>query len=230
MYLKNIEHYSSEAFSSFNNYFKDKGDFNNFILSISSEKDKNQFLRISSFYRYLIKDGTFRFTDSKLNKHMKYIDESYKYIAIFALIESLYESDEFVDFYTFIKTKRNDIKFPIENDSELDEIYQKYKREYGSIKKAITFFDNLDDSDKEKIQNKFVLDNERKSLIYLAKIMYKIRSEFVHKASFVLSFGEKPSAGYANKKILMNSLSLKDLMVFFEHGLLRHYGYKEPFH
>ena len=229
MYFENYEGYSNQAFSSLNRYFKDKIDFDEFVSSLPSDEAKDQFLRIASFYRYLVKDGSFKFIDPELNKYMSYIDDSYKYIAVFALIESIYESEKFVDFYTFIKTKRNKIEFPIESQSELDKIHERYKEVHGSIKMAIHFFDGLDELDKEKIKNCFAIAKEEKPIIALAKLMYQIRSEFVHRAKFVLSFGNNPSIGYIGKKVLINSLNIKDLMVLFEHGLLRHFGYKKVF-
>lgn len=228
-YLRYKEDFLKHAYVPLQQYFQDEADFERFFETIPTDEEKNLFLKTASFYRFLVVEGRFSFPEPELNDGLKYIDDSYKYISIFSLIESLYVSDKFVEFYTYMATKRNKIQFPIEKRSDLKPIFDRYKDEYGAIRNAIKFFDGLDQYDKDKIVKKFRVANESNSIINLAKYLYQIRSDFVHTAKFVLSFGVNPTIGKVGKKVVVNNLQIRDLMVFFEHGLLRHFGYKKQF-
>lgn len=228
-YLRYKEDFLKHAYIPLQRYFQDEADFERFFEKIPTDEEKDRFLKTASFYRFLVVEGRFSFPEPEFNDGLKYIDDSYKYISIFSLIESLYVGEKFVDFYTYMVTKRHNIPFPIEKRSDLKPIFDQYKDEYGAIRNALKFFDGLDQQDKDKIVRKFRVANESNSIIDLAKYLYQIRSDFVHTAKFVLSFGVTPSIGKIGKKVVVNDLQLLDLIVFFEHGLLRHFGYKEQF-
>jgi hypothetical protein len=66
---------------------------------------------------------------------------------------------------------------------------------------------------------------EHLSIVELAKRLYSMRSEFVHRAEFVLSLNEGSAVNVKGSKVTLNALSLKDLCRFFEHGLLIQFGY-----
>ena len=228
-YLRNKDDFLKHAFVPLQRYFKGEAEFEVFFEKIPTDEEKDLFLKTASFYRFLVLEGKFTFTEPELNDGLKYIDDSYKYIAIFSLIESLYVGEKFVDFYTYMVTKRSNIPFPIAKRTDLKAVFDKYKDEYGAIRNALKFFDGLDQTDKDKILRKFKIANESNSIIDLAKYLYQVRSDFVHTAKFVLGFGVNPAVGKIGKKVVVNNLQILDLMVFFEHGLLRHFGYKEQF-
>ncbi len=229
-YLRDKGVFLEHAFMALQKYFENKASFEAFFETIPTDEEKDLFLKTSSFYRFLVIEGRFKFEQSELNEGLKYIDDSYKYMAIFSLIESLYVGEKYADLYCYMVTKRNKVQFPIGKKSDLKTVYEKYKEEYGAVRNALKFFDKLDDRDKDKIFKKFRIANESNSIIDLAKHLYQIRSDFVHKAKFVLGFGANPSIGRIGKKILVNNLQIRDLMIFFEHGLLRHFGFTNPFY
>lgn len=228
-YLRHKEDFLKHAYEPLKQYFKDEGDFEGFFEAIPTDEEKNLFLKTASFYRFLVVEGRFSFPSPELNDGLKYIDDSYKYIAIFSLIESLYVGEKFIDFYTYMVTKKHKTPFPIDKRADLKPIFDQYKNEYGAIRNALKFFEGLDRQDKDKILKKFRIANESNSIIDLAKYLYQIRSDFVHTAKFVLGFGANPAVGRIGKKVVVNDLQIRDLMVIFEHGLLRHFGYGERF-
>jgi hypothetical protein len=58
-YLGRKDHFLPLAFDGFRQYFGDEREFEVFVDSIQEDREKDRFLRISSFYKYLIKDGNF---------------------------------------------------------------------------------------------------------------------------------------------------------------------------
>lgn len=228
-YLRDKETFLEHVFIALRQYFADKSELEVFLEKIPKEAEKDLFLKTVTFYRFLVLEGRFTFDNQDLGKGLKFIDDSYKYMAIFSLIESLYIGDKYVDFYDYVKAKKNKISFPIESQDHLDRIYEKYKKEHGAVRNALKFFDELDEQDKAQMFKKFKIAKGPDTIIKLANELYKIRSHFAHKAKFVLGFGANPCISMIGKKVLVNDLQMKDLMKFFEHGLLRHFGYKGSF-
>ena len=72
----------------------------------------------------------------KSDKVIDYLTDTYKYISIFSLIESLSE-ENFLEFYQFLVQRRSKIGFPIASRTEAEKHYRKYKDEFGSIRRCI---------------------------------------------------------------------------------------------
>lgn len=198
--------------------------------AIEKDEEKDLFLRVGIFYKYLVVEGAYQFPEKILNKGMSYIDDTYKYIAIFSLIETLETPDNYVKFYQWLQRDK-DLAFPVGKKPKmiLDQKYQEYKEQYGSIKAAVRFFERLDDSDKSKIKEKFKIinknNNKGTSLKQLAQTLYDIRSKFVHETKPVLGFGPHTTVGRHDKRVLVNKLTMKDLRSFFERGFLKRFGW-----
>lgn len=222
-YLNSKERFIDYAFDVFKKYFTDKKDLISFFDSISDDEDKNEFLRIAGFYKFLVKDGKFKYEAPQIPEYIEYIDTTYKFVALFSLIEALYSKDTFLDFYTFLTRKK--VGFPIKNKEELGSIYERYKKEWGSIQKAVKFFSLLDNEHKDIIVSKLKVEGRDKSILYLAKLLYRIRSEFVHQARLITEFSGVTTLGRRGKR-LMTDLSIEDMQAVFEYGLLRHFGYR----
>lgn len=110
------------SYDVFNKYFSDRTSFDAFYNKIGTIEEKNKFLKIASFYKFLIVDGQFLNTkDEKYDKYIDYLDHTYKYIAIFSFIEALYTEDEYKEFYSWLK---NQTAFPIATTEELDGWYK----------------------------------------------------------------------------------------------------------
>lgn len=204
-----------------------KEDFLLFFNSITSNKDKDHFLRISSFYLFLVKEGDFLISVPNVKERIDYITDSYKYIAIFSLVEALYTRDKYIDFYKYLTRKRSPAKYPINTKKELEFLFKQYNANYGAIQKAIRFFKSLDSQLQNLLAQKLIIKGSKKSIQepieFLSKYLYELRSKFIHKAEFVLILGQRTVISKKKGKIIISKLTLQDIMLFFEHGLIKHF-------
>ena len=238
MYLDAEDQYATHAYEALKANFDSRESFNVFFNSIEAPERKNLFLRLASFYRFLVKEGHLHFSNPKWCAGMQYIDETYKFISLFSLIEASFGNDEFIDFYQYLTKSNNSNLYPISTKTELDELHKKYKEEYGSIQNAVRFFEALDEPCKKTLSSKLkirpvlnpkkpneVRDWVHLSIVELAKRLYNMRSEFVHRAEFILSLNEGSDFSLKGSKVTLNALSMTDLCMFFEHGLLIQFGH-----
>ena len=230
------------SFAVLKGHFKDREEFKEFFEVIEGDKDKNKFLAITSHYKFLVKElecKTEKISNPKEKIRVDYIDGAYKYITILGLIEYLMSNEKYEEFYEWlIKRDNRDKLISINSVEKLEKVYSLYKQSYGSIKKAVKFFtDYLDECDKRDLQKKIKIRKDISSSIgELAKELYQMRSEFLHfdfgeqgnRSIFpMLSDGKHLTVGInkKTKKLVVISLSLADLERFFEHGLLKMFGY-----
>lgn len=226
-YLRYEEVYLEYAYQALRDRFVSKQDFLLFFNSIASDEDKDHFLRISSFYLFLVKEGDFFISIPNVKRRIDYITDSYKYIAIFSLIEALYTRDDYIDFYTFLTRKKSSAKYPINTRDELESLFKQYNADYGAIQKAIRFFKSLDSQWQNLLTKKLIIKGSQKPIRepieFLSKYLYELRSKFIHKAEFVLILGQRPVTSKGKGKIVISELTLQDIMLFFEHGLIKHF-------
>jgi hypothetical protein len=108
--------------------------------------------------------------------------------------------------------------------------YEEYNAEHGANQAALRFFNCLDPEDQQFIQDRLEVRDRNNSIKKLVEFLYNIRSQFVHKAQFVLGFGDKTTFEYDKGKVMaVNELSMQDMQTLFEHGFLKHFGYKKAF-
>lgn len=228
-YLKYTNDYLKHVFAVWAEYFHSNDDLKDFFERISAAQEKDLFLRVGSFYRFLVIEGRYQFESSEWNSGMSYIDDTYKYIAIFSLIEALDSPATHVDFYRWLQRKKNDIEINFGKTvmSVLNEAYKDYKSEHGATQAAVRFFSRLDPADQEFIQKSLEIRGKQRSLKQLAQLLYDIRSQFVHQAHLVVNFGKKISVGRQKGQVMINKLSMADLCMLFEHGFLKRFGYEE---
>ena len=193
---------------------------------------KIRFLRLASVYKNLVKDGKFIVPPDALPKNgFNFYDQTYKFIAIISIIEAVVSKDEWLDFYQWLVHKK---VVSIKDKTELDDLHEKYKSEYGVIKSVVKFFQALDDEEKEFLKTKLVRYSVNKGKIVkftseasdLANLLYDIRSDFVHGARLIIEFGGVPSitANRKRAKSFTSNLSLTQLMRVFERSFIRHFG------
>ena len=224
-YLNNAEPYLEHVLAVWEKYFTSGDAFRAFFDSISSDEDRNLFLRVGSFYRYLVVEGRFLFKSEEWNRGMSYIDDTYKYIAIFSLIEALDSPGKYIDFYQWLQMKKKGttLNFGEAPMKVLSRSYQEYKDGHGSRQAAVRFFSRLDQGDQLLIQDKLEIHDQKSSIKQLAQLLYDIRSQFVHQARLIISFSGTLTVGTVNKKIVINQLSMQDLQALFEHGFLKRF-------
>ncbi len=237
-YLNDMPRYSEHAYNALKGNFASRECFNSFLATIEPPKRRDLFLRLASFYRFLVKEGHVHFSNPDWCSGLRYIEDTFKFISVFSLIEASFLKDEFIDFYEFLTSKKSPVRYAIEGHAELEELYRQYKEEYGAIQNAVKFFDALDEECKRNLAEKLktrakplneapdeIREWEHESIVQLAKRLYNMRSDFVHKAEFVLTLNEGSSISVGGSKVILNYLTSNDMTVFFEHGLLTKFGY-----
>ena len=157
---------------------------------------------------------------------MSYIDDTYKYIAIFSFIEALDSPKEYVDFYQWLQKESKARRLSLDKTpmKAISRSYKEYKDVHGSIRAAVRFFSRLDKGDQLLIQDKLKIHNQESSIKQLAQLLYEIRSRFVHEAKLVLSFSGTLTVGKVGGKFVSNELSMQDLQTLFEHGFLKRFA------
>ena len=57
--MKERDWFSKFAFEVFHEYFLDRSTFDTFVDSMAADEEKSRFLKVASFYKFLVKDGRF---------------------------------------------------------------------------------------------------------------------------------------------------------------------------
>lgn len=220
-YLNDREKFIEYAFLALGGHFRSRDDFLGFFDRIKTDERKSLFLRTASFYLFLAKQGDWTVDVPGSDKGVDYLTNTYKYVGLFSLIESL--SDEnFIDFYQFMVRRKSAVQFPINRDM-LDEIYENYKNEFGSIKRCISFFKALSLDRQRDLISRLTVRGTEASIENLAKYLYELRSKFVHEAELVHHMSGGTSISWRRGHLVKCSLSITDAMTFFEEGLIEHF-------
>jgi len=226
------------SYTALRDKFPSMVEFISFFDSIEGEEQKNLFLNTATFYLFLVKQGDWIVDIAGSDPIVDYLTDTYKYIGIFSLIESL-QQNNFIDFYTYLLKRKSNVEFPIKDEKALKSWYRKYKKEFGSTQKAIGFFNSLDKESQEaliqkleivKIKptqealiQKLEIKKTKPTIENLSKYLYELRSKFVHEAKLILNMSAGTAIGKTGKKFVVCKLSIKDLKNFFEEGLVKHF-------
>ena len=224
-YIQNKEKFLEYAYIALEDNFDSRKDFDSFFYSIESDEEKNLFLKSASFYLFIVKRGEWKLNIPNVQESIDYLTATFKYIALFSLIESLYSKEEHIDFFKYMMVYKKDLSFPFHQKPTaiLTETYENYNSEFGTQRKALRFFESLDLEDKDLIKDRFNVRGSEPPFKNLIKILYKIRSNFVHNADLVVGFGRAASFGTVDEDKILNKLSIEDLQKIFEHGLLKRF-------
>lgn len=221
-YLDAKDKFLEYSFQALQDQFSTKDELISFFNTIGNDDQKNLFLKTASFYLFLVKNGDWWVDISGSDRRVNYFTDTYKYIAIFSLIESL-QGKEFMDFYSFLVRRRTNVEFPINNKKELDQWYRKYKQEYGSIHQSVQFFESLSTQTKADLIKNLEVKNAEATIENLSKYLYNLRSKFVHEAELVANMSGIPTISRYGGKVVICKLSLRKLMIFFEEGLITYF-------
>jgi hypothetical protein len=224
-YFHAEEEFLTYSWQVYQSYYSSKDTFLSQYQNIATDEQKNLFLMLVSFYKFLVRDGEYRLKEDDEFSYVDYLDETYKFISLMSLIEAMFSDEKFVDFYQWLTMKeRRTQVFPISNPTELENYYREYKDKFGAAKKAIKFFQELDDSAKNFLAARMKIDEAYKPTEIVAQKLYSIRSEFVHEARLILEFNEGRMFSIRNGKEVDSILSLNHLQLIIEHGILYHFG------
>jgi hypothetical protein len=170
-----------------------------------------------------VRDGEYHLITMGNYHYVDYLDRTYKFISIMSLIEAMFADEEYVDFYQWLMMKKRKKQiFPIADAKTLDTLYREYKLKFGA-KKVVKFFSELDPGAQEYLASRFKIDNDHKPAEAIAHKLYIIRSEFVHQARLILEFNDGSMFSKREGDVMYSMLSLHDLQLLFEHGLLHHF-------
>jgi len=210
------------SYTAVRDQFPSMSEFISFFDSIEGEEQKNLFLNTATFYLFLVKQGDWIVDIAGSDPIVDYLTDTYKYIGIFSLIESL-QQNNFIDFYTYLLRRKSNVEFPIKDEKALKCWYRKYKKEFGSTQKATGFFNSLDKESQEALIQKLEIKKTKPTIENLSKYLYELRSKFVHEAKLILNMSAGTAIGKTGKKFVVCKLSIKDLKNFFEEGLVKHF-------
>lgn len=222
-YFKDEGRFLESAWDVYRDYFTSRTSFLSQYGQIPSAQRKNLFLMIISGYRLLVRDGEYRLVEGWGNLYLDYLDHTYKFISIMSLIEALFSDEEHVDFYQWLTMKKRKKQiFPIPDAPTLERLYKEYKIQHGA-RKAVRFFSELDQSAQEYLASRVKIDNRYKPAEAVARKLYIIRSEFVHQGRLILEFNDGQMFSKREGTVMYSMLSIRDLQLLFEHGLLHHF-------
>jgi hypothetical protein len=217
------EVYKEDAYAALSSQFKNEENFETFYASLKDEETKNEFLRVGSTYLFFVKNGDWHVNVSRSNPVIEYFTNSFKLVALLAIIESLSDKKH-VDFFQWLSGNKKSL-FPIADETQLQKLYDEDKSEYGSTRRCKSFFANLSTPTKGKLCNLITIDGEPvKTIEKVAEMIYKARSNFAHESSSTLEI----SNGFhfskeKNKAIVWKRLSMEILQNSFEEGVIMHF-------
>lgn len=217
-YLRKKDKLFHYCYLAVKDHFGSEDELNRWFENLTSDEKKNAFLKVAPFYLALVKKGDWHVEIPNSNSVIEYLTNTYKYIAIISLIESL-TAIKHVDFYNYLTMRRTKTNFPIDAQ-ELKDKYRLYNEEYGAVRRCIGFFKCLSKDRQKELIGKLEIKNSTPSIENFAKYLYRLRSDFVHNAELVHEMSNMPTFGYDGGKIVVCYLSITDAMSFFEEGLL----------
>lgn len=225
-YLDAKDRFLEHAFLALRDHFDSSDAFLRYFEAIEGDFQKSLFLRTASFYLFMVKGGDWVVHVPGSDAKVEYLTNTYKYIAIFSLIESLLTEDH-MDFYQYLLRKRAEkVVFPLEDREALDILYQSYKSEFGAVNYCVSFFRCLSAERQQDLIAKLEVRGTEASLENLAKFMYKLRSMFVHEGELIHHMSDGTSISFEGQKVIVCKLSINDAQMFFEEGLLAHFEKK----
>jgi hypothetical protein len=225
-YARNKGAYLSVAALALSNQFESNEALDAFYEAIPKDEQKNMFLRASSTYYYMVKQGDWVVDARDCNPVIDYFTNTYKAVGLFAIIESL--SDEsHQDFFQWLSEKAKEA-LPIADKQTLAALHSQYKATYGSIRRCVAFFGRLSSSRQEELCRAVEINRKPiKNIKALSQYLYEIRSKFVHEADLVLQLSG-PMHHFLPDKYVHTNLTLPTLFSAFEEGLVAYFRSKSP--
>ena len=224
-YIANEVAFKRYAYTALMSRFPDQARFDDFYASLDGPVIKDEFLRVTSFYLFLVKRGEWQVTVEGSAPVVDYLSTSFKVVALFALIESLSDKQH-QDFYSWLCSKDTKTTLPIPDPAALSKLNEEYKVTYGSIRRCVTFFNRLPSERQQALCSAIKVDGKPLSSIKkVAEFLYDLRSKFVHEARLVLSLVGYTALSLKGEKVVQIDLSVETLLEAFEEGVLAYFGH-----
>lgn len=203
----------------FDNYFKDEGGIEGLIEGLDNN-NKEKFLKLCFFYY-----GRWWSYDQNIKNK---IDGSFAFIVFVSIIEAMILEIDYKDFKSWYDSECSD------KNKKVDDLWEEYIDNYGAAKKFICFFENyLCEEDKDYLLKNFtVWSSENEKIISLenkAKLLYGLRSNFIHDAKYIpicngdISFISFP---IKNKRCDLKGITMDTILNIFERGFVKYFKQK----
>jgi hypothetical protein len=225
-FLENEQKFLEYSWIIYEPYFNDQNSFLGKYNSIDSPENKNNFLRVISYYLFFVREGNY--SSPKYDIHdLSFVNQTYKFIAIIALIESLYAKNDYIDFYQWIMRNRKNGALPINDQKDAERIYKIYKTEHGNTLNVVRFFQSLNDQTKLFISKSIIVLEESGTTGELDEKVESIEmlsSDFIHRAELVLEFDPGQFISIRDGTVFHCSIELEHLCKIFELGILQYFN------
>jgi hypothetical protein len=222
-YIADEAKFKQYAYTALTGSFPDHAAFENFYVSLDDSLIKDEFLRVTSFYLFLVKRGEWHVTVEGSAPVIDYLSTSFKVVALFALIESL-SDEQHQDFYDWLCSQNPESTFPIPDRAALSKLNEGYKASYGSIRPCVAFFSRLPPDRQQALCSAIrVGGNPLVSIKKVAEFLYDLRNKFVHEARPVWSLVGFMALEKKKKKVVKTDLSVGVLLDTFEEGVLAYF-------
>lgn len=223
-YIADEPPFKRYAYTALMSRFPDQAAFERFYESLADSAIKDEFLRITSFYLFLVKQGEWHVTVEGSAPEVDYLSNSFKVVALFALIESL-SHQQHQDFYEWLCEKDAQTTFPILDAAALATLNEEYKASFGSIRRCIAFFSRLPPERQQALCKAVSVDGRPlASIRKVADFLYDLRSKFVHEARLVLQLGDFLALSMKGQRVVETQLSVDTLLDTFEEGVLAYFN------
>jgi hypothetical protein len=214
--------YKDDAYQALSSQFENRQKFDSFYSSLNDDETKDEFLRVGSSYLFFVKNGDWHVHVLRSNDLIEYFTNSFKLVALLAIIESLSEKKH-VEFFSWLSKKEHKSLFPI-NRSRLKNLHDEYKLEYGSIRRCKSFFANLSVPTQGKLRKSIIIDGKTVETIEkVVEMIYKVRSGFAHESSATLEISDIYCFSMENNKRVAWKLPMQLLQSSFEEGVMAHF-------
>lgn len=222
-YVSSEAKFTSFAFEALGSNFSHRREFDEFYNALSNEQVKDEFLRVASFYLFLVKQGDWHVDVDGTEPVVSYLTNSYKLVALFSLIESI-SGEKYQDFFDWLSVRDKALVFPIVDNTQLRALYDEYKESFGSIRRCVKFFGRLSESRKAELCAAIQVNNEcLKTIEQVARFLYNLRSEFVHESRLALALDGCLVVSHETGKAVVTNLSVGALQDAFEEGVVEHF-------
>jgi hypothetical protein len=217
--------YKDDAYQALSSQFENRQKFESFYSSLIDDETKDEFLRVGSSYLFFVKNGDWHVHDVPRSKGViEYFTISFKLVALLAIIESLSDK-KYVDFLPWLSGKDQKSLFPL-TETRLQELYDEYKLEYGSIRRCKSFFANLSTPTKEKLRKSITIKGTEepvKSIEKVVEMIYSARSRFAHSTDNTTEISNSLSYSKEKNKKYCWNLPPQLLQSSFEEGVMAYF-------
>jgi len=226
-YIQSEAKFLQSATAALRQRFVSEQDFLRFYYMLPDDEAKNEFLRIASFYLYLVKDGDWVNRLNGEESVTDYLTNSYKFVSIFSLIESLADW-EHQDFYRWLCSNQQEKgTFPIESPRALTYLFTQYNQAHGATNHCVAFFESLSPEGQKALMQAIRIQGKPVSSIKRAiQVLYGLRSRFVHDANLLVHLYSRPTASILNRKGHLFDLRFSEFEELFEEALIMHFAVK----